>query len=91
MNAKKVDITVVSIDGFRMALRRNYIESEILEFNVVIPGKTLNEIIKILQPVDEEITIYNSNNQILFDIGNCKVVSRLLEGKYLNYRSLTPH
>jgi DNA polymerase III subunit beta len=88
---KDKELIVVAIDGFRMALRRNYIESEIINFSVVIPGKTLNEIIKIIQPVDEEITVYNTNNQILFDIGKCKIVSKLLEGKYLNYNSLTPN
>jgi DNA polymerase-3 subunit beta len=53
-----------------------------------VPGKTLNEIIKILQPVDDEMTVYSSSNQILFDMGNCKIVSRLLEGKYINYDSI---
>jgi len=52
--------------------------------------KTLSEIGKILQPVDEDIYIYSSQNQILFEIGNCKVVSRLLEGEYLNYKSIIP-
>jgi DNA polymerase-3 subunit beta len=50
----------------------------------------LNEISKILQPVEDELTIYISNNQILFDFGNCKVVSRLIEGEYLNYNSIIP-
>lgn len=85
---KDNELVIVSIDGFRMALRKNPINIDAQDFSVVVPGKTLNEIVKILQPIDEDITIYNSNNQILFDIGKCKVVSRLLEGKFLNYNSL---
>ena len=50
----------------------------------------MNEIVKILQPVDENISIFSTQNQILFDFGNCKVVSRLLEGEYLNYNSIIP-
>ncbi|MFZ5987486.1 MAG: DNA polymerase III subunit beta [Bacillota bacterium] len=83
-------LTFVSIDGFRLALRKSSNIDENSNFSVVVPGKTLNEIVKILQPTDEEIIIYTSQNQILFDIGKCKVVSRLLEGEYLNYKSIIP-
>lgn len=90
LECKENNVTFVSIDGFRLALRKSKIENENQSFSVVIPGKTLNEIVKILQPIDEKITIYSTQNQILFDIGNCKVVSRLLEGEYLNYNSIIP-
>lgn len=90
VECKNDELTFVSIDGFRLALRRHAVNNEKTNFNVVVPGKTLNEIVKILQPVDENMTIYNSNNQILFDIGKCKVVSRLLDGEYLNYNSIIP-
>ncbi|MCX7843331.1 MAG: DNA polymerase III subunit beta [Clostridia bacterium] len=84
------EISIVSIDGFRLALRRYLISNDIQDFNVVIPGKTLNEIVKILQPVEDEVAIYISDNQILFEMQKCKVVSRLLEGEYLNYKSIIP-
>ena len=87
---KDNNLTIVSVDGFRLALRKFDLEGDIKEFSVVIPGKTLNEILKILEPVDDEISIYSSSNQIMFDIGRCKIVSRLLEGEFLNYRSVIP-
>lgn len=90
IECKNRELTFVSIDGFRLALRKNDIDADIANFNVVVPGKTLNEIVKILQAVDDEVTIYTSNNQILFDLGKCKVVSRLLEGEYLNYKNIIP-
>jgi DNA polymerase-3 subunit beta len=90
IECKNGEITFVSIDGFRLALRKNHTGSEEVNFSVVVPGKTLKEIMQILQAVDEDITIYSSQNQVLFDIGKCKVVSRLLEGEYLNYRSIIP-
>ena len=83
-------LTFVSIDGFRLALRKNRVENELSDLRVVVPGKTLNEISKILQPVDEEVKIYNGSSQIMFDLGNCRIVSRLLEGDYLNYGSIIP-
>lgn len=87
---KNNSLTFVSIDGFRLALRKTSIENENVDFSLIVPGKTLSEIVKILQTVDDEISIYASNNQVLFDMGNCKVVSRLLEGEYLNYKSIIP-
>lgn len=90
IECKDGEIAFVSIDGFRLALRKSFAGEGVPDFSVVVPGKTLNEIVKILQPVDEEITIYSSNNQVLFDMGRCKIVSRLLEGEYLNYRSIIP-
>lgn len=90
MECKSSLLTLVSIDGFRLALRRNAVNDEASDWSVVIPGKTLNEIIKILQPVEEELTMYSTGNQVLFDLGYCKIVSRLLEGEYLNYRSIIP-
>jgi len=90
IECKDNTLSFVSIDGYRMALRSAASDNENQDFSVVVPGKTLNEIGKILQPVDDEITIYNSENQITFDMGNCRVVSRLIEGEYLNYRNLIP-
>ncbi len=86
--------TIVSIDGYRLAMRcvepENTEEGECTERSLVIPGKTLNEIAKIIQPVDEELYIYAAGNQILFDMGKCIMTSRLLEGEYLNYMGIIP-
>lgn len=88
IEVKDNELVVVSIDGFRLALRRKMLDAEVGDFSVIVPGKTLNEISKILQASDEEVYIYNSNNQIVFDAQSWKIVSRLIEGKFLNYNSL---
>jgi len=88
IEVKNKELVFVSIDGFRLALRRKIIESNIDDFSVIVPGKTLNEISKILQPNADEVFIYNSNNQIVFDTKAWRIVSRLIEGKFLNYNSL---
>jgi DNA polymerase-3 subunit beta len=82
--------TIVSLDGYRLALRMLTAESETGDRNLVIPGKTLNEISKIMQSVEDDLYIYTTDNQILFDMGNCILVSRLLEGEYLNYNGIIP-
>lgn len=88
IEVKDKELVFVSVDGFRLALRRKIIETEINDFTVIVPGKTLNEISKILQANNDEVFIYNSNNQIVFDTQSWRIVSRLIEGKYLNYNSL---
>lgn len=87
---KSGKFTIVSIDGYRLALRMMATESETTDRNLIIPGKTLNEISKIIQSVDDDLYIYTTDNQILFDMGNCILVSRLLEGEYLNYGGIIP-
>lgn len=88
IEVKNKELVLVSIDGFRLALRKKILDGDINDFSVIVPGKTLNEISKILQPVDDEVFIYSSANQIVFDTNNWRIVSRLIEGKYLNYNSL---
>ena len=88
IEVKDKELVIVSIDGFRLALRRKILESDINDFSVIIPGKTLNEISKILQATDDEVAVYSSNNQVVFDAKSWRIVSRLIEGKFLNYNSL---
>lgn len=88
IEVKDNELVVVSIDGFRLALRRKILSSDIRDFSVIVPGKTLSEISKILQATEDEVFIYHSNNQIVFDAQSWKIVSRLIEGKFLNYNSL---
>ncbi len=83
-------LVFVAIDGHRMAVRKTVNDTQNTSFKVVVPGKTLNEISKILEPEENEIEIFTSKNQILFKIDNCKVMSRFLEGEYLNYKSIIP-
>ena len=86
---KEKKLNLVALDGYRLAIRSEYVDSE-LDIDVVIPGKTLNEVAKILEDSEESVEITFSNNHILFILGKTKVISRLLEGKFVNYNSLLP-
>lgn len=83
------EITMVSLDGFRLALAKTVIKEDV-SFKAVIPGKNLGEIYKILDQSDEKVKITMSVNQALFEFENCKIVSKLLDGEYMNYRSFIP-
>ncbi len=83
-------INVVAIDGFRLGWVSNYLSKQYNDFTAVIPGKTLNEVNKIVTDSFEIIKIGVSKNQALFEMENCKIVTRLLDGEFLNYSSVVP-
>jgi DNA polymerase-3 subunit beta len=89
LEASNGDFNIVSLDGFRLAVAKTIIKEDI-NFKAVIPGKNLNEIHKILEPSDETVKITLSKNQALFEINNCKIISKLLDGDYMNYTSFIP-
>jgi len=83
-------ITMVAIDGFRMALRRASVGSDFPTMNFIIPGKALSEAAKIFDGSSEskEVIIYSSTNHLLFDIGDVRIISRLLSGPFVNYNAI---
>ena len=83
-------LNVVAVDGFRLAWKSRFLQTKCNNFTAVIPGRTLNEINKIILDSFEPIKIGVSKNQTLFEMENCKVVTRLLDGEFLNYNSVIP-
>ena len=83
-------LSLVAVDGFRLALRTIFLNKQTNNFSAVIPGKTLNEMNKILSDSFDFVRIGVSKNQALFEMDNCKVVTRILEGEFLNYKNVIP-
>ena len=83
-------LNVVAVDGFRLALRSIYLNKQTNNFKAVIPGKTLNEVNKIISDSFEPVKIGVAKNQALFEMDNCKVVTRILDGEFLNYQNVIP-
>lgn len=84
-------VRLVALDGYRLALRRGKADnSDNYKLKEVIPGRTLNEISKILTGEDELIQISKLGNHILFQYDNTRITSRLLEGEFINYNQILP-
>ncbi len=83
-------LTLVAVDGFRLALRSIYLNKQSNNFKAVIPGKTLNEVNKIISDSFEPVKIGVAKNQALFEMDNCKIVTRILDGEFLNYKNVIP-
>lgn len=82
-------LKVVGLDGHRIAIRNVALEGNADDVKVVVPGKTLNEISKILSSDAEAmVNVYFTNNHILFEFDNTVVVSRLIEGDYFKINQM---
>lgn len=81
---------VVCLDGFRVAIRKGQVSVPTEIQKIVIPGKSLGEIAKILNEDEETVKITISERHVLFDLDNIRIISRLLEGDFLNYRQIMP-
>ena len=86
------DLICIATDSHRLALRKAKIDAGIEQsFNIVIPGKSLNELNRILDDHDEPVEIVVTENQILFKTKHILFFSRLLEGNYPDTNRLIPN
>ena len=77
------EMRVISLDGHRISIRKIHLKNFYPSQKVVVPGKTLNEISKILGgDADKDVTIFFTDKHIVFEFENTTVVSRLIEGEY---------
>ena len=85
------ELTLVSVDGYRLAKRSEKLESSKLEnCSFVVPGTTLSDVEKICADEDAPVSISVGAKHISFAIGETVIVSRRLEGEFLNYRRSIP-
>ncbi len=82
-------ISAVALDGYRLA-RVNKKASSNIKKQIVIPTRSLNEISKLLDDTDDIINIYIDTNAIMIDNTDTKIISRLLEGDFVNYKQIIP-
>lgn len=90
-------LCVVSVDGYRLAMRKETIERSSSEaFHFIVPGKNLNEIQKLLAKLDIEedgenkINVRVSSKHVILEVAEYSIISRLLEGEFLDYNSTIP-
>lgn len=78
-------LRIVALDGHRIAMRRVALKESYAGRRVVVPGKTLLDISRILSgEMDDVVSIYFAKNHIIFEMPGTRVVSRLIEGEYFD-------
>ena len=83
-------LTVVALDGFRLAI----VEREVAankDIRIIVPGKTMTEVLRLLANDDEaEVRICANRRYIVFMTAGYTIMSRLIEGEFLNYKNVIP-
>lgn len=82
------DLNVVAVDGFRLALQKEKIDNS-ENFSFVIPAKNINEVVKLIGD-DEDVDIILSPKHIIFKTEKFSIISRLLEGEFMDYKNAIP-
>lgn len=80
-------LRMVALDGFRMAIRDVETDNHGLDFSVIIPAKSLSELQRILSD-EGDVTFCFSSRYVMFEFENNRMVIRLIEGEYMNYRGI---
>ena len=88
------ELRLIAIDGFRMAIRTEKIDYHGEDITFIVPSKTLSEIFKLSVEDNEDeegiISVSLGSRHIIFEVNGYSVISRLVEGEFLNYRSTIP-
>lgn len=89
---KDNNLKIVALDGHRIAIRNVELSEESEDISVIVPGKTLNEISKIINGGTEDyVRIFFKDNHIVFEFDSTTVVSRLIEGEYFRINQMLSH
>ena len=82
-------LTVVALDGYRLAIVRRNVECT-RDIRIIIPAKTLQELLKLMSGPDDEVKIDANRRYVVFTTCGYTLMSRLIEGEFLNYQSVLP-
>ena len=84
-------LTCVALDGYRLGYAKcDVIDSSKESAKIIIAGKTLSEISKILEEGDKAVKITMQKNVVMFDLGNTVITTRLIDGDFIDYKKLIP-
>ena len=84
------NLTMVALDGYRLALRKEALSAPSEEKQIVIPGKSLSEIGKLLDDDGDDVHIMSQDTHVMVEIKNTRVIARLLDGEFIKYRQIMP-
>ncbi len=81
-------ISSVALDGFRLAICKKKIENCTENFKIIVSSRTLNEIVRLLESENDLVTIIIQKNLLMVEIDSTVLISRLLEGEYIDYKNI---
>ncbi|NLT18748.1 MAG: DNA polymerase III subunit beta [Clostridiales bacterium] len=90
LHLKGEELTAVALDGYRLAICKCPVVLGEGTAKVVLPGKNLNEISKILEDTDDVVRVSIQKNLVKFELEHTKISTRLIEGDFIAYESIIP-
>ncbi|MBQ7741062.1 MAG: DNA polymerase III subunit beta [Eubacterium sp.] len=87
----KDELTLVGVDGYRLAIRKEKVNYDGDEITFIVPKKTIRELIKLMNTEsDKNVSVSIGKRHIVFEVENYSIISRLLDGEFLDYKSAVP-
>ncbi|MDO4564460.1 MAG: DNA polymerase III subunit beta [Clostridia bacterium] len=83
-------ITMVATDSYQLALKHIEVNEELPQKSTIIPGKTVNELGRMMDETQDDVNLLLSKTHIRLDLGHTALVARLLDGNYIDYKRLLP-
>jgi DNA polymerase-3 subunit beta len=84
-------LTLIGVDGYRLAIRKEPINYDGEDLTFIVPKKTIRELMKLIDiESDKDINISVGKRHIVFEIENYSIISRLLDGEFLDYNNAIP-
>ncbi len=81
----------VATDSYRLAEKRlELAEEPSRELSVIVPVRTIQELVRLLNESSGDVELYLDENQVMFRVGEVELISRLIEGKFISYRQIIP-
>jgi DNA polymerase-3 subunit beta len=81
---------MVALDGYRLAIRQEHMPTDIHGHDIVVPAKSMREVAHIIPDDDTTVNIYASESMISVVCENVEIVTRVLQGDYVKYKSILP-
>lgn len=85
------ELRTVAVDGYRIALRKQPVGPDEAWFKMIIPSRSISDLIKIIPSEMGELRIYGAERQAVIEYGNTRVFTRIIEGEFFNYRYILPN
>ena len=82
-------IRMISVDGYRLAIRKEDTDYD-GEKSFIVPGKSLSEVEKLISEDDNPVTMHIGSRHIMFEIKSYRIITRLIEGEFMNYKAAIP-
>lgn len=83
-------LRLIAVDGVRLAIRNEAINYSGDSLSFVVPAKTLSEVVKLMNNDDGEVSLSVGKRHIIFNVDGYEIISRLLDGEFLNYKAAIP-